>query len=63
MANISFGYDEADIVGTMEFDNGAADLQSMGGISIDVFFEGFADNIEWADDDYDHDDGTPPLTL
>ena len=46
MANISFGYDEADIVGTMEFDDGAVDLQSMGGISIDNFFEDFANNIE-----------------
>ncbi len=56
MANISFEYDEACIEGTADVDDVVADLQPIGGVSMEDFFDDFVNNIEWADDDYDHDE-------
>ena len=56
LGDISFEYDEAYVEGTADVDDVVVDLQSMGGVSMDDFFDDFVDNIEWADDDYDHDE-------
>ena len=34
-----------------------------GGVSMDDFFDDFVDNIEWADDDYDHDEADEDISL
>ena len=47
LGDISFEYDEAYVEGTADVD---------GGVSMDNFFDDFVDDIEWADDDYDHDE-------
>jgi hypothetical protein len=56
LADISFEYDESYVEGTADDDDVVADLQLMGGVSMEDFFDDFVDNIEWADDDYDHDE-------
>jgi hypothetical protein len=61
LGDISFEYDEAYVEGTADVDGGVSMVD--GGVSMDDFFDDFVDNIEWADDDYDHDEADEDISL